>query len=916
MKRLYAAAAVITLLTFLVGIWQARDSRVKFRGISDGVCDGNQVYLIDSDEKEYHIIHTKRSGFLEGSLDVPKLTEGFWDSYRYLTLDHEAGKEGEPGLTAYVYQYRESMESTEKKSNVLRCDFQKEKLEPVWQLPAVRLHGISVVDGVLYYAAPEDETDLDSPVAFYSMDQEENRTLLGVYDFPYSRTVRTYYNRKTKTAMWSDYNGKIYYNGEEIPLTCKDQNDHVHIALCEEGTILTDLEENAVELIPPGGENPGKLFSLDSVELEDLGLLYSDLLPFDYDTDKNWTAGIYDENGDWVLGIFDRTGKRLQVIAEGARPAEYSFEKGLKRGALCFLGLSVVCGLVYAFLRRTGGLVPIVAELLLILIPVILLCGSQLNNQIRSSFQKRVIRMEENLLYEIADQFLSSCNPRDIEKIDIGRVPYDPYYKKMFSQEDFMQPEKALYTADGSRFPVTVTTYHWLYLMKEGDLRYVIVDDNYYGGKVSYYRDRDQMEIIQKAMTEQKVIASGYQDQEGSWVVLYVPVYGSDGNAIGVMESGMKEGVILYEVGQEVRELYTRIAVIMGILCGLLVLVLTIALHPLSRLRAAVEAMALGNLGVTVKQGGRDEVAAISAAFNHMSLKIQQQMEYISACSKGYEKFVPKRIFELLEREDITRVMLGDQREIKAAVLTAGAGDLRGLERGMTGEELYAMINRIMGLMIPAVSAHDGMVDRMDDAGLTAVYPGGSRDALYSAIAVCENFREQEKHGEILPAFQLSITFGTVKIGVVGQEERAAASSISDIIPLGKFLMELGRRYGANIVIEGNASKEIEGFETLCHCRFIGYLHRKQGDSLSPLFDIYDGDEAGLRRLKEETKELFSQALSDYLGGRYYEARQKFARILGKNREDKAAREYIYRCDKYYRVQSGEKAPVWLEEYG
>lgn len=916
-RRILILWVVIGILSVCAALFAARGKVRKITGASDGVCQGNQVYLIDNSGETSHIIHTRRSGGMVGEIVLPKLNKSWWNAYRFLTVDKDSakGKADPHELTAYVYRYGTSMETVEEQSAVLRCNFASGKLEPIWTLPGVRLHGIQVFGGILYYAAPEDGSDMGGRLAFYSQDEEGNVTLLATYDFPYDKTVSTYYSVSSGTAMWSDYNGRIYYDGKEVQTGSRAQNEYVHIMLEEEGTVRTNLADNETELLPIGGAKKESLFSIGQVQLRDIGLTYSDLQPFGYDSDQVWLAGINLQNGDRGLGIFDKSGKRLQLITEVRLAPEALRREEARVGFLCFLFLSLLAGGALFFFKYTKGALPMVLKLLAILIPVIFLCSYQLSVRIYESFKERIIRMEENLLYEIGDQQLSACRTDDLSAINVDKIPDDPPYQKLFGYRDHFRWDKVLYTSKDQRLPVTVRTYRWLYLLKDDTLRYAMVDDNYYGGKVAYDRNREQMGLIRQVFMEKRVIASEYNDQEGSWLVLYLPVFGVGGKVIGVMESGMSQGVILYEIGKEIQILHHLIVLVMGILCGLLAIVLSVFLYPLRRLKAAVGAMTAGELGGTVKAVGRDEVAGISAAFNEMSLTIKSQMEFIQACLDGYEKFVPGRVFDILKRKDVTEVELGDQKEITAAVLAAGAGEFEAFQRNAKGEELYAVINRMMHIMIPAVGERDGVVDRMEDAGITAFYTSGCEAALRSAIAICENASRFRGMTEFMPDLQIGVTYGSVRVGIVGQGNRAAAATISEVIPYTEYLRKLALKYGAPILISKRAADQIPNFGNAYHSRMIGYVLITMSGGMEPVYDVFEGDFDGQRRKKEETGPLFAAAMEDYLAGRYYEARQKFAGVLKNNKEDKAAREYIYRCDTYYRLEAASEIEIYLDKY-
>jgi len=87
----------------------------------------------------------------------------------------------------------------------------------------------------------------------------------------------------------------------------------------------------------------------------------------------------------------------------------------------------------------------------------------------------------------------------------------------------------------------------------------------------------------------------------------------------------------------------------------------------------------------------------------------------------------------------------------------------------------------------------------------------------------------------------------------------------------------------------------------------------KLTDTVEAVYDVFDGDEQEHRRLKSDTSELFAQAVKDFMDRQFYEAREKFARVLRQNRFDKAAKEYIYRCDEYYQNREACGTELYLE---
>ena len=67
--------------------------------------------------------------------------------------------------------------------------------------------------------------------------------------------------------------------------------------------------------------------------------------------------------------------------------------------------------------------------------------------------------------------------------------------------------------------------------------------------------------------------------------------------------------------------------------------------------------------------------------------------------------------------------------------------------------------------------------------------------------------------------------------------------------------------------------------------------------------------------LKELTKPLFEHGVELFLSKKFYEARLVFVEVLKQYRKDKAAKEYLYRCDKYYKDPEGKAVETVLERF-
>lgn len=903
-KYRLAGLIVLVLLVFVMIGTDQKTYRYNLTGVSDAICQGDTLYILDNQGDSYQLFATDRNGIIKGRIDMPNLVGNWWNTYGSLTMDRDG--------QVYIYSYGKTMDMGINKSQVYLCDFEQEVLIPRWELPPGKMIRVQVSDGAVYYLTQ----DKNKKAEFYRQTAEGQAERLLALDVDYAQ-VKGFGWREDKGFLWADGNCFFYLNEKRIEDGGGEKRDYVDICVDEDGIMFTDMKTNSVMYQDWMAGESGKMFDSEDVKLFGGHLEYLDLLPLQYDQDGSWIAGVDIKPDYRCLGMFNPEGEQTLQLEYLKKPLMERILYACKAGSLYLALLSVAVGMVRLLLIHTGGIVPILIQLFAVLIPLIVLAYVFLDGQIRQSLERRILKMEYDSLYVAADQVLSGINPDDLMRIDLWDVPEDEAYQGVFGQTDHSTLEKSIYSVEGKMGePVISNVYYWLFMEREGDLRYLhVTDRHYYGTRVVYDRGKTEVMKMRSAMENRHIVKSEYNDFSGTFVVLYVPVVTSDNEAVGVMECGLNRRILTYEIKRQMMTIHGLLGGVSLMLMVLIFLTLRFFLRPLEVVREAVEDVSSGNLGRVVPVRGRDEVAGISQAFNHMSCQLKEQVDFIQLCSERYAAFVPKKVFEILGREDITQVELGDQKEIAAASLIVSSNEFQAIAKRMNGEELYGMINRVMQEMIPVVTASAGVVEHMAGDELSAYYPGGSRQALISAISICEKMNWLAERGEKIPVYRAVIHAGMIRVGIVGQQERMAAATISEVMTLSAFLREAAATYGVRILLTGSAAKQVLDLDERFRVRMIGYIYIRVSESLEAVYDVYDGDSTEIRRAKDETRELFGQALEDYFSRRYYDARLRFAKILRKNPQDLAARAYVYRCDAYNQSEGDRELDIWLEQF-
>ena len=408
--------------------------------------------------------------------------------------------------------------------------------------------------------------------------------------------------------------------------------------------------------------------------------------------------------------------------------------------------------------------------------------------------------------------------------------------------------------------------------------------------------------------------------QLGYLASAYVPVKDHTGTPVAVVGVDFTMDEIQTFLKYSLKNLLVMMALLItGCFLVLLVLVNSSIISPVRILKNGVEKMADGELGVQVPIKSRDEIGEISEVFNRMSFNIGSHIQEIMDLNDGYYKFVPSAIFEILGKKSIKEINLGDNRTVPLEVLRMQINNFEEKTRQMDAGKLFGFLNRVYQLSVPVIMEKDGVVDSYFNGGLSAIYTKVGKNALDSAISICQKLNEEKKAGR-MPEFSdielaFAISIGSQMVGIVGHDRRLSEVTLSEQISMVDYLRKVAGKYKARILVTGTAVGRIPNFDSRYHARILGMIHVSATDSLEKIYDVYDGDDEALREIKEYTKQSFDDGVKHCRAKRFYGARRCFGEVLKVSHGDYAAREYLYLCNKYYMKEETSEINVYIEDF-
>ena len=301
----------------------------------------------------------------------------------------------------------------------------------------------------------------------------------------------------------------------------------------------------------------------------------------------------------------------------------------------------------------------------------------------------------------------------------------------------------------------------------------------------------------------------------------------------------------------------------------------------------------------------KGNVAYAIVAFQDITDRKRAQAESVKfthelySLNEAYERFVPRQFLQLLNKESIVDVQLGDQVQQEMSVLFADIRDFTTLSESMTPQENFKFINAFFSRMEPAIIENQGFIDKYIGDEIMALFSGGADNAVKAGIAMLQTITEYNRHrakSSYVPInIGIGINTGTLMLGTVGGKSRMDSTVISDAVNLASRLERLTKSYGASLLISHHTFLQLQDSNQYAF-RIIDRLKVRGKSAPVSVYEIFDAESPDITEGKLVTKKQFEQGLLLYNLGSMSEAAHLFEDCLQVNPKDTVAQIYLQRC--------------------
>ena len=264
--------------------------------------------------------------------------------------------------------------------------------------------------------------------------------------------------------------------------------------------------------------------------------------------------------------------------------------------------------------------------------------------------------------------------------------------------------------------------------------------------------------------------------------------------------------------------------------------------------------------------------------------------------NKSLTRFVPMEFLEILGKQSILEVNLGDQVQKKMSVLFSDIRSFTALSETMTPWENFNFINSYLKNVSPVVRSRRGFIDKFIGDAIMALFPENGTDALYCGIDMLNAVKEyngfRKKSGYVPIKIGIGVHYCPLTMGIVGEQKRIEGTVISDGVNLASRLEGLTKTYGIPFIFSESLIEDALKADDL-YFRYLGQVSIKGKSVPQKIYELFNADEPDQIEKKLKTKDKFEYALNLFFNGNSSDSEKIFKEILMINNDDFVCQYYL-----------------------
>ena len=241
--------------------------------------------------------------------------------------------------------------------------------------------------------------------------------------------------------------------------------------------------------------------------------------------------------------------------------------------------------------------------------------------------------------------------------------------------------------------------------------------------------------------------------------------------------------------------------------------------------------------------------------------EVERLNKEIMKVNKSLTRFFPEKIMELLHKDSIMDIDLGNHTELSMPILSVDIRSFTHISERLPPDGVFKLLNEYLALIAPIVRTYGGIIPKYLGDGFYALFPKGADSAVCCAIEIQRELSRQKitpKDGEPLK-IGIGIDFNDILLGIIGDKSRMDCIIISNAYYMSELLQRQTKIYGSAITVSNRIFLSLKN-PTAYSIRPIRKMKSISGQP-NFLFEVYDTDCPDIRELKHSTQDYVEQLL-------------------------------------------------------
>ncbi|MBZ5715838.1 DUF3369 domain-containing protein [Nannocystis pusilla] len=262
---------------------------------------------------------------------------------------------------------------------------------------------------------------------------------------------------------------------------------------------------------------------------------------------------------------------------------------------------------------------------------------------------------------------------------------------------------------------------------------------------------------------------------------------------------------------------------------------------------------------------------------------------------RAFERFVPKSLVHLLQKNDLRRVEVGDHLARDMSILFLDIASFTARCETMTPPAVFELLNRLYAIVGPCLEQHRGIIDKYLGDGAMVLFPSGPREAVEAALAVLaaiDRFNRETPLPDGPLVMGIGVHHGPVIVGMVGHARRMAPTVIADTVNTAARIQEYNRVLGTTLLVSRAVAESVDPARRSA-LRSLGPIALRGRTQPVELLEVLAAAPAPVRALRAATAGSFAAGVAALDRQEFAVAAARFTEVVDADPGDTVARQFL-----------------------